>query len=153
MPDGAQIRTHLEALQAQNPVALARAGEGLAALKFWAPALHALREARRIFLRRRAAGSVTNMDERIREVETAASEHVAWFVAEDLNGEGKERLTPRETTAAKLAASGLANREIAEQMQCSVRTVESHIAQARAKLGLASRDEFQKHFDAAATRP
>lgn len=51
----------------------------------------------------------------------------------------RRELTERELEVARLAAEGLRNREIAERLECSVRTVESHLAQARAKLGAKDR--------------
>ena len=53
-----------------------------------------------------------------------------------------ERLTGRENEVAVLAARGLSNREIARTLFLSVRTVESHLYQARVKLGAASRKEL-----------
>jgi predicted ATPase/DNA-binding CsgD family transcriptional regulator len=52
------------------------------------------------------------------------------------------RLTPREREVAALVARGLSNRQIAEQLVVGVRTVESHVASALAKLGLASRAQL-----------
>ena len=43
---------------------------------------------------------------------------------------------------ADLSITFLSNREIAARLHCSVRTVESHLAQARAKLGAANRAEL-----------
>lgn len=51
-------------------------------------------------------------------------------------------LTRREKEIALLIADGLGNREIAQRLYLSVRTVESHVYQARAKLGLPSRAEL-----------
>jgi DNA-binding NarL/FixJ family response regulator len=53
-----------------------------------------------------------------------------------------ERLTGRESEVAVLAAKGLSNREIARTLFLSVRTVESHLYQARVKLGAASRKDL-----------
>lgn len=51
-------------------------------------------------------------------------------------------LTDREAEIAHLVARGLTNRQIAEQLVVSVRTVESHVYQACRKLGVASRREL-----------
>jgi DNA-binding CsgD family transcriptional regulator/tetratricopeptide (TPR) repeat protein len=48
-------------------------------------------------------------------------------------------LTPREREVVSLAASGLTNREIAERLHLSVRTIESHLSRAYAKLAIESR--------------
>lgn len=51
-------------------------------------------------------------------------------------------LTEREVEIAELVAHGLSNRQIAAELYLSVRTVESHIYQARVKLGAPSRREL-----------
>lgn len=53
-------------------------------------------------------------------------------------------LTPREREIAELVAAGLSNREIAEQLILSVRTVEGHVYRACFKLDVADRDELAK---------
>lgn len=52
-------------------------------------------------------------------------------------------LTPREREVAALAANGLTNAEIAGRLYLSVRTVESHILQARSKLGAIPRSQLR----------
>ncbi|MEV4555596.1 LuxR family transcriptional regulator [Kitasatospora sp. NPDC049285] len=51
-------------------------------------------------------------------------------------------LTPREHEVVRLAAAGRSNREIAELLGSSVRTVESHLAHAYGKLGITRRDQL-----------
>ncbi|GLZ51370.1 LuxR family transcriptional regulator [Actinomycetospora sp. NBRC 106378] len=51
-------------------------------------------------------------------------------------------VSAREREVATLAAAGLSNRDIAERMGVSLRTVESHIYRACARLGLSGRSEF-----------
>jgi len=53
-------------------------------------------------------------------------------------------LTPREREIAELVAADQSNREIAEQLILSVRTVEGHVYRACFKLGVADRDELGK---------
>src|SRR4029079_9656390 len=48
-------------------------------------------------------------------------------------------LTPAERGVAELAARGLANKEIAQEMVVSVKTVEFHLSNTYAKLGIRSR--------------
>lgn len=52
-------------------------------------------------------------------------------------------LSRREQEVARLAATGLSNAAIAGQLTVSVRTVESHLYQAFAKLGVTRREELQ----------
>jgi DNA-binding NarL/FixJ family response regulator len=53
-------------------------------------------------------------------------------------------VTSREREIAALVAKGLSNREIAERLTVSVRTVEGHIYRACIKLDIADRDELAK---------
>lgn len=53
-------------------------------------------------------------------------------------------LTLREREIAGLIAAGLTNKEIAEQLTLSVRTVEGHVYRACFKLGVADRDDLAK---------
>jgi len=48
-------------------------------------------------------------------------------------------ISAREREVASLAATGLSNRQIAERLHVSVRTVEGHIYRACTRLGLADR--------------
>ncbi len=52
---------------------------------------------------------------------------------------GVDALTPSERRVSELAASGLANAEIAQALFVTVRTVEMHLSAAYRKLGIASR--------------
>lgn len=54
---------------------------------------------------------------------------------------GGESLTERELTVLRLAGRGLSNREIADSLVVSPRTVQSHMANIFSKLGVGSRTE------------
>jgi two-component system response regulator NreC len=54
-------------------------------------------------------------------------------------------LSPRETDVLRLMALGHTNREIAEQLGLSVRTVETHRAHIQQKLGLTTRPELTRY--------
>jgi two-component system response regulator NreC len=56
-----------------------------------------------------------------------------------------EALTPREIEVLKLIVQGYTNRQIGEELNISVRTVEGHRANISAKLGLRSRVEFVRY--------
>ncbi|MDN5747603.1 MAG: helix-turn-helix transcriptional regulator, partial [Pseudonocardia sp.] len=53
-------------------------------------------------------------------------------------------LTAREQDVARLAAGGLSNQAIARRLVVSVRTVETHLAHAYTKLGIAGRGELNE---------
>jgi DNA-binding CsgD family transcriptional regulator len=52
---------------------------------------------------------------------------------------GRDSLTPRELRLAEMAASGMTNREIAEALFITTKTVETHLRHAYDKLGISSR--------------
>ena len=54
-------------------------------------------------------------------------------------GTGGPRLTPREREVVTLLAAGLTNRQIAERLVVGNRTVEMHVSNVLAKLGITSR--------------
>jgi ATP/maltotriose-dependent transcriptional regulator MalT len=60
---------------------------------------------------------------------------------------GREALTQREHQVAWLAAEGRSNREIAEKLVVTVKTVEWHLGHAYAKLGVKSRRELAGKLD------
>ncbi|MEX2413744.1 MAG: LuxR C-terminal-related transcriptional regulator, partial [Thermoleophilaceae bacterium] len=55
---------------------------------------------------------------------------------------GIESLTPSQRRVAELAASGMTNREIAQSLFLTVKTIESHLAAAYDKLGIRSRQQL-----------
>jgi len=57
---------------------------------------------------------------------------------------GWATLTPREHDTSMLASEGMLNREIAAAMHVSVKTVEHHLANSLAKLGLRSRRDLER---------
>jgi len=56
-----------------------------------------------------------------------------------VEGSGSRKLTAQELEITELAASGMSNKKIAEQLGISHRTVGNHLYQAYAKLGIATR--------------
>jgi DNA-binding CsgD family transcriptional regulator len=67
--------------------------------------------------------------------------------------ETPEHLTARETEVARLLTSGYMDREIATMLGIGRRTVETHAANIRAKLGLKSRRELLRGAFWPAARP
>ncbi|MFE3199207.1 LuxR C-terminal-related transcriptional regulator [Embleya sp. NPDC059237] len=68
----------------------------------------------------------------------------------DAPGQGAELLTPQQMEVAELAATGLSNKEIAERLYLSPRTVSAHLYRIFPKLGITSRSALR---DALAERP
>jgi DNA-binding CsgD family transcriptional regulator len=60
-----------------------------------------------------------------------------------------ESLTEREKQVASLAANGLSNREIGEELFVQRKTVEFHLGHAYRKLGVRSREALREFFAAA----
>ena len=56
-----------------------------------------------------------------------------------------QALSPRETDVLRLMALGHTNREIGEQLELSVRTVETHRAHIQQKLGLSTRPQLTRY--------
>lgn len=54
-----------------------------------------------------------------------------------------EPLTPREKEAARIAACGHSNKEVAETMRLGVPTVEQYLHRAYEKLGVESREQLR----------
>jgi DNA-binding CsgD family transcriptional regulator len=61
---------------------------------------------------------------------------------------GVHALTPSERRVARLAADALTNREIAERLFVSEKTVEAHLSRTFRKLGVRSRTQLVTHFAA-----
>jgi DNA-binding CsgD family transcriptional regulator len=59
-------------------------------------------------------------------------------------GHGAEQLTRREHEIAGLAAAGVPSREIVERLFLSIRTVDNHLQNVYAKLGITSREELAR---------
>ena len=62
-------------------------------------------------------------------------------------------LTPQELQVARLVVTGRANREVAEALFVSARTVESHLGRIYRKLGIRSRSQLIARADDWGLRP
>ncbi|NUM45226.1 MAG: response regulator transcription factor [Anaerolineales bacterium] len=60
-------------------------------------------------------------------------------------GDNPDPLTSRETEVLRLIAQGYTNRQMAEELKVSIRTVETHRANITGKLGLTSRVELLRY--------
>jgi DNA-binding NarL/FixJ family response regulator len=65
--------------------------------------------------------------------------------ADSQRGENKAEITDREAEVLRLIAFGYSNKEIAAQLDLSVKTVEAHKANAMRKLGITSRIDIVKY--------
>ena len=65
--------------------------------------------------------------------------------ASSLRGENKSDLTDRESEVLRLIALGYSNKEIAERIDLSVKTVEAHKANSMRKLGISSRTDIVRY--------
>jgi DNA-binding CsgD family transcriptional regulator len=97
-------------------------------------AAHAAAANRRLDKRGSALGCSTRAHD-------LADRHGIWTPALRLATETSP-LTDREAEIVMLIGEGLSNREVAERLTLSVRTVESHIYRAMSKTGATSRDEL-----------
>jgi DNA-binding CsgD family transcriptional regulator len=84
------------------------------------------------------AGAATHRDAAARELRRAG-ERVA---AGARRASGRDGLTERERDVAELVARGRTNREVAQALFLSEKTVENHLSRVYAKLGLRSRAEL-----------
>lgn len=108
------------------------------------------------FLRRRGATSRARplLAEAVRIAETCGAEwHANGARAEWRRAGGRRRargpdeLSPQETAVARLARSGRSNREIAQQLNLSVNTVQTHLAHVYLKLRIHRRWELMARDD------
>jgi DNA-binding CsgD family transcriptional regulator len=123
------------------PLTAARArlaeGRALAALGDRGGAVAALTEAEAAF---HAMGARRRRDEAVRELRRLGRRVPRPAVRDEAAGP----LTAREREIAGLVAAGRTNREIAEQLVLSTRTIEAHLRNIYAKLGVRSRVELAR---------
>jgi DNA-binding CsgD family transcriptional regulator len=65
---------------------------------------------------------------------------------------GVAALTPSELRIVRLAREGCTNRQIAQELYVSIKTVEGHLARAYGKLGIVRREELERVLDPEKTR-
>jgi DNA-binding CsgD family transcriptional regulator len=130
LPASAAIAAHLRALAAHDPEALSDASDRLLAVGKYGAARTALLEARTLFLSGRHTARANDCTLRLRTLPgvDVGSAH------EPLVQGIPAGLTQREFEVSLLVGEGLTNAQIGERLVLSVRTVESHVLQARTKL-------------------
>ena len=65
---------------------------------------------------------------------------------------GRDALTPSELRVVRLAVAGRSNREIAEQLWVTLKTVETHLSRAYRKLGIKTRQQLEEALSEAVPR-
>ena len=86
-------------------------------------------------------GARRRRDEAVRELR-----RLGHRVVRPARGTGDGPLTARELEIAEFVAAGRTNREIAEQLVLSTRTIEAHLRNIYAKLDVRSRVELARHL-------
>jgi DNA-binding NarL/FixJ family response regulator len=135
-PRAPAAAAHAAALATQNPTALLAAAAQLAAAELMLPAAEAAAQA--VTLHRQhgdlpaAAAAAAHADELATACEGARTPAL-------LTAAQPLPISERQREVAALAATQLSNREIAQRLGVSVRTVEGHIYTACVKLGLPDR--------------
>jgi DNA-binding NarL/FixJ family response regulator len=79
--------------------------------------------------------------------------HAAGEVSRRRTPLAREQLSPQELQIAELAAEGLSNREIGQQLFLSHRTVGTHLYHIFPKLGVTARAELRAALDAGTPLP
>jgi DNA-binding NarL/FixJ family response regulator len=131
---------HATALASRDGEALLAVADQMAAIGADAYAMEAAVSAARQFVAEGRDDSARRAATRAREL-FAADQGAAFPTIDGLSAAATE-LTPREAQIAALAARGLANAEIADQLVLSVRTVETYVYRAMQKRGVAHRHEL-----------
>jgi DNA-binding CsgD family transcriptional regulator len=128
---------HAAARAAHDGPGLLAAGDQLAALGAQAAAMAAAVDAARVFIAEGRADSARRAAAVVR-MRHAPDQGAPFPIIDGLDGAAVE-LSPRETQIAALAARGMSNQEIADQLVLSVRTVESYVYRAMQKRGVSNR--------------
>jgi DNA-binding CsgD family transcriptional regulator len=143
--DGLQLLEQAVALLAGSPRQLDRAhalgelGAGLRRANRRAAAREPLREALRLA---RACGAGALARRAYDELQASGERVRRWTPI------GVASLTPSERRVAELAASGMTNRQIAQTLFLSVKTIEAHLSAAYDKLGIRTRQQLAGAFAA-----
>lgn len=130
------LRAHAIALDANDPAGLLSAAEALETAGFTATAHDAARQAAALA---RDAGQLA----RSRRAATAVARIGSRLSPSPSTHGSESALSARELTIAHLAAGRHRNREIAEHLGLSLRTVENHLANVYRKLGVTGRDDLR----------
>lgn len=139
--DGPLVRTwsqQIRALAASDAMALEAAGDELAALDCLLDAAESFASAAAIYGGAGRRDAASRAAARALELAAACGGPRTLALAA-LRADPIATLTPREREIARLAASGVTRRAIAEDLGLSLRTVSNHLNHVYAKLGVADR--------------
>ncbi|WP_231443768.1 helix-turn-helix transcriptional regulator [Brevibacterium zhoupengii] len=141
LPGPRAARNHIEAAAEEDPEALLIVGHELQQVGYRGAALHAFAQARALFLAQRLSARARVAGEALGALQLRASKSPedprpgADSPVRSTDNAPAVTLTERELEVCRLVAEGLTNVQISQRLVLSVRTVESHVLQARAKLG------------------
>ena len=134
--EATDVRAHAAALAADDPAALQAASVQLELAELLVPAADAAAQAAELYRQRAEPAATAVAAARAGALaRTCGTARTPALLA----AATPFRITRREREVATLAATGLSNREIAQRLQVSVRTVEGHIYRACTKLGVGDR--------------
>ncbi len=136
----AAYAAHAAALAADDGTALMAASDNFAEIGTTVYAMEAAVDAARRFIAHGRQDSARRAAVRARELHQP-DQGSEFPVIDGLDGVAVE-LTPREAQIAALAARGMSNQEIAEQLMLSVRSVETYVYRAMQKRGVTNRREL-----------
>ncbi|MGS2645498.1 helix-turn-helix transcriptional regulator [Streptosporangium sp. G12] len=133
------LARHARALAGRDGEALDEVGRGLAGLGLTLHAAEAFAHAALVHEDRRASQSSRNRASALAGACQGARSSALVNLA-------LPRLTARQRQIVSLAAAGLTNRQIAEQLTVSIRTVANHLCDAYARLGSSDRADLGRLF-------
>lgn len=148
LPGPRAARRHIEAAAGEDPEALLAVGRELQQVGYRGAARHAFGQARALFLGQRMSARARVAGEALDALHIrAATAPENPLPATDPSMTSPETspvvtLTERELEVCRLVTEGLTNVQISQRLVLSVRTVESHVLQARAKLGAERRRDI-----------
>ncbi|PCC54115.1 helix-turn-helix transcriptional regulator [Brevibacterium aurantiacum] len=141
LPGPRAARRHIDAAAGDDAEAVLAAGHELQQVGYRGAARHAFGQARAMFLGERMSARARVAGEALDALRVRAStapenpRPTNDAPATSTDTSPAVTLTERELEVCRLVAEGLTNVQISQRLVLSVRTVESHVLQARAKLG------------------
>ncbi|GAA4656821.1 helix-turn-helix transcriptional regulator [Arthrobacter cryoconiti] len=142
-PWAGAVRTYARVWASGNARALVEAGEELLSARIYQHAQKVFHKAFALSLGSHQQDVALRARDGLARVAHATGETATQGVTEGVSSvESKAVLTKREGEIAALAASGASDKDIAEKLGVSVRTVEGHLYRTYAKLGIAAREEL-----------